>query len=63
MSILSGRMPTIKQLQCFVSVAQELNFRRAAERLNKKRMPYSPCLMRHSFLYVWKKALTKPMFD
>lgn len=33
------RLPTIKQLQCFIVVAEELNFRRAAERLNMTQPP------------------------
>ncbi|CAQ85866.1 MULTISPECIES: LysR family transcriptional regulator [Photorhabdus] len=33
MNYLNRKLPTIKQLQCFLAVAYELNFRRAAERM------------------------------
>ncbi|AOM41857.1 LysR family transcriptional regulator [Xenorhabdus hominickii] len=33
MDSINNQLPSIKQLQCFLAVAQELNFRRAAERL------------------------------
>lgn len=31
--LISSNLPSVKQLQCFLAVAHELNFRRAAERL------------------------------
>ncbi|WP_235428307.1 MULTISPECIES: LysR family transcriptional regulator [Xenorhabdus] len=39
MDSLRGKLPSIKQLQCFLAVAQELNFRRAAERLHMTQPP------------------------
>ncbi|OON41722.1 hypothetical protein BTJ39_00705 [Izhakiella australiensis] len=33
------KMPSVKQLQCFCAVVEELNFRRAAERLNMSQPP------------------------
>lgn len=37
--LISNHLPTIKQLQCFLAVAHELNFRRAAERLSMTQPP------------------------
>lgn len=39
MNPFEERLPTIKQLQCFIAVADELNFRRAAERLQMSQPP------------------------
>lgn len=39
MSSINRKLPSIKQLQCFLVVAQELNFRRAAERLRMTQPP------------------------
>ncbi|OUY07520.1 LysR family transcriptional regulator [Acinetobacter populi] len=36
---ISRNLPTIKQLQCFLVVSEELNFRKAAERLNMTQPP------------------------
>lgn len=38
-SIVNKNLPTIKQLQCFLVVAQELNFRKAAERMHMTQPP------------------------
>lgn len=37
--LISNNVPTIKQLQCFLAVANELNFRKAAERLRMTQPP------------------------
>ncbi|OKP00090.1 LysR family transcriptional regulator [Xenorhabdus eapokensis] len=39
MDSINNKLPSIKQLQCFLAVAQELNFRRAAERLHMTQPP------------------------
>ncbi|MEJ5063972.1 MULTISPECIES: LysR family transcriptional regulator [unclassified Erwinia] len=39
MDSINNKLPSIKQLQCFLVVAQELNFRRAAERLRMTQPP------------------------
>ncbi len=39
MGSMNTKLPGIKQLQCFLVVAQELNFRRAAERLRMTQPP------------------------
>lgn len=41
MGIFSKRLPSIKALQCFLAVARELNFRRAAELLSMSQPPLS----------------------
>lgn len=38
-NLISNHLPSIKQLQCFLAVAHELNFRRAAERLRMTQPP------------------------
>lgn len=37
--LTNSSLPTVKQLQCFLAVAQELNFRKAAERINMTQPP------------------------
>nr|WP_086939550.1 LysR family transcriptional regulator [Thaumasiovibrio occultus] len=37
--LLTARLPTVKQLQCFLAVAKALNFRKAAEALNMTQPP------------------------
>lgn len=37
--LISNNLPSVKQLQCFLAVAHELNFRRAAERLSMTQPP------------------------
>lgn len=37
--LISNTLPSVKQLQCFLAVAHELNFRRAAERLSMTQPP------------------------
>jgi DNA-binding transcriptional LysR family regulator len=38
-NFINVNLPTVRQLQCFLAVAQELNFRKAAERLNMTQSP------------------------
>lgn len=37
--LISSNLPSVRQLQCFLAVAHELNFRRAAERLRMTQPP------------------------
>ncbi|WP_299999639.1 LysR family transcriptional regulator [uncultured Cedecea sp.] len=37
--LISNNLPSVKQLQCFLAVAHELNFRKAAERLRMTQPP------------------------
>jgi len=37
--LINNNLPSVKQLQCFLAVAHELNFRRAAERLRMTQPP------------------------
>lgn len=37
--LISNNLPSVRQLQCFLAVAHELNFRRAAERLRMTQPP------------------------
>lgn len=37
--LISTHLPSVKQLQCFLAVAEELNFRRAADRLRMTQPP------------------------
>ncbi|RDK90852.1 DNA-binding transcriptional LysR family regulator [Enterobacillus tribolii] len=39
LNLISGNLPTVKQLRCFLAVAQELNFRKAADRLRMTQPP------------------------
>lgn len=39
LNLMNSNLPTIKQLQCFLVVSQELNFRKAAERLRMSQPP------------------------
>ncbi|EEH67455.1 MULTISPECIES: LysR family transcriptional regulator [Acinetobacter] len=38
-TLFNKNLPTIKQLQCFLAVVEELNFRKAAERMNMTQPP------------------------
>lgn len=44
--LTGSHLPTIRQLQCFLAVAQELNFRRAAERLSMTQPPLTRQIQR-----------------
>ncbi|MDH2066207.1 LysR substrate-binding domain-containing protein [Pantoea sp. GD03673] len=44
--LISSHLPTIRQLQCFLAVAHELNFRRAAERLSMTQPPLTRQIQR-----------------
>jgi len=55
--LISSNLPSVKQLQCFLAVAHELNFRRAAERLNMTQPP----LTRH--IQSLEALLRQPLFS
>lgn len=55
--LISNNLPSVKQLQCFLAVAHELNFRKAAERL---RMTQPPLTRQIQCL---EAVLNKPLFN
>ncbi|KTS00409.1 LysR family transcriptional regulator [Pantoea dispersa] len=55
--LISNHLPSVKQLQCFLAVAHELNFRRAAERLRMTQPPLTRQIKR------LEAVLEQPLFS